>query len=127
MLPVSSARRPSVTAGPSAVSQWAEAVGTSVGKLALDALSKGGKDATAFDITLRTQELFARVDNVGYQFAFELKVIDRQLYNFDPTLPIDETNTPELKSRITYLQVGPLALITNPGELHPELWVGGYD
>ncbi|MBP6841062.1 MAG: hypothetical protein KA190_27445, partial [Kofleriaceae bacterium] len=29
--------------------------------------------------------------------------------------------------RTTYLQVGPLALITAPGELHPELWVGGYD
>jgi hypothetical protein len=29
--------------------------------------------------------------------------------------------------RATYLQVGPFALITCPGELHPELWVGGYD
>ncbi|HLM72200.1 MAG TPA: hypothetical protein VK459_05905, partial [Polyangiaceae bacterium] len=105
----------------------AAAAGTNVGKLALDALAKSGEDAAAFDITLRSQEIYARVDNIGYQFAFQLGVLDRQLYNWDPGMPISETNTPELKSRITYLQVGPLAMITSPGELHPELWVGGYD
>jgi hypothetical protein len=29
--------------------------------------------------------------------------------------------------RSTYVQIGPLGLVTVPGELHPELWVGGYD
>jgi hypothetical protein len=105
----------------------AAAAGTNVGKLALDALAKSGEDAAAFDITVRSKELYARVDNIGYQFAFQLGVLDRQLYNWDESMPVSETNTPELKSRITYLQVGPLAMITNPGELHPELWVGGYD
>jgi hypothetical protein len=105
----------------------AEAAGTSVGKLALEALAKSGEDAAAFDITIRSQELYARVDNIAYQFGFQLGVLDRQLYNWDESMPISETNTPELKSRITYLQVGPLAMITSPGELHPELWVGGYD
>jgi hypothetical protein len=36
-------------------------------------------------------------------------------------------NEPWIPMRATYLQVGPLAIITCPGELHPELWVGGYD
>lgn len=105
----------------------AEAAGTNVGKIALDALAKSGEDAAAFDITLRTQEIYARVDNIGYQFGFQLGVLNRELFNWDDSMPISETNTPELKSRITYLQVGPLAMITCPGELHPELWVGGYD
>lgn len=105
----------------------AEAVGTNVAKLALDALAKTGEDAATSEITLRTKEIYARVDNIGYQFGFQLGVLDRQLFNWDSSMPISETNTPELKSRVTYLQVGPLAMITCPGELHPELWVGGYD
>ncbi len=36
-------------------------------------------------------------------------------------------NAPWLPLRATYLQIGPLGIVTAPGELHPELWVGGYD
>ena len=36
-------------------------------------------------------------------------------------------NEPWLPVRATFAQIGPLAFVTAPGELHPELWVGGYD
>jgi hypothetical protein len=104
----------------------AQAAGTNVAKLALSAISTG-EDATSTEITLRTADLSVRIDNVAYHFGFMLGLFDRQLYDFDPNMPISETNVPYAKMRITYFQVGPLAMITNPGELHPELWVGGYD
>ena len=49
------------------------------------------------------------------------------LVGYNPDEPIDEGNLPWLPLRATYLQIGPLGLVTAPGELHPELWVGGYD
>ena len=42
-------------------------------------------------------------------------------------MPVSDTNIPKAKTRITYLQVGPLAMITNLGELHPELWVPAFN
>lgn len=106
----------------------AEAVGTNVAKLALEALSTKGEDAASNELVFRTKELEAKVENVGYHYAFLVfNLFDRQLHGFDPAMPISETNMPSLKSRISYVQVGPLAMITSPGELHPELWVGGYD
>ena len=36
-------------------------------------------------------------------------------------------NTPWIPLRSTFVQIGPLGIVTAPGELHPELWVGGYD
>jgi hypothetical protein len=105
----------------------AEAAGTNVGKLALDAIQKNAEPAASAGITLRSMEISARIENTGYHFAFQLGILDRKLYDYDETKPIDETNYPSAKTRVTYLQVGPLAMITSPGELHPELWVGGYD
>jgi hypothetical protein len=49
------------------------------------------------------------------------------VFGYDPTLPIDETNLPWVRSRVTFLQVGPVATVTAPGELHPDLWVGTRD
>lgn len=105
----------------------AEAVGTNVAKLALEALKNNGEDAASHELVFRTKDLVAKVENIGYHFAFLLQLIDRQLYNFDPSMPIQDMNIPDLKTRVSYVQVGPLAMMTNPGELHPELWVGGYD
>jgi hypothetical protein len=49
------------------------------------------------------------------------------MVGYNPDEPIDEDNLPWLPLRATYLQIGPLGIVTAPGELHPELWVGGYD
>jgi hypothetical protein len=105
----------------------AEAAGTRVAKLALAALTEDGKDAAASDIVVRTQEIFGRVENQGYLYLAGAGVIVRPFYMYDPAMPIGPDNLPWVRSQVSYLQVGPLAIITAPGELHPELWVGGYD
>jgi len=105
----------------------AQAVGTNVARLALEALAKGGENAPETNIVYREQELFALVENVGYHFLASVGALDRPFFMYDPMQPIGPGNIPSLRTQIAYLQIGPLAMITCPGELHPELWVGGYD
>ena len=107
----------------------AQAAGTSVAKLALVALQKDGVDVPAQDtlITYREVMIEARIDNIGYYFFSEQGIFDRKFYNFDDTMPLGPDNPPWARLPLSYLQVGPMATITAPGELHPELWLGGYD
>lgn len=105
----------------------AEAEGKNLGRLALEMLGDAPEEVTAPALSYRTAEIYARIDNVGYQAFGIVGVIDRQLFGYDPDSTIDEDNTPWLRSRISYVQLGPVAFITSPGELHPELFVGGYD
>lgn len=107
----------------------AEAAGVNVGRLALEAL---GRDATAEDVSapslsVRTGELLLRVENIFYHVGALAGVFDRAFVGHDATRPIDETNMPYIASRVSYLAIGPVAFVTAPGELHPELFVGGYD
>lgn len=105
----------------------AEAAGTTVAKLALAAITEDGKDAASSEIVVRTKEIYGRVDNLGYLFLADAGVLARPFYMYDPSMPIGPDNPPWVRSQVSYLQVGPVAMITAPGELHPELWVGGYD
>jgi hypothetical protein len=105
----------------------AQAAGTNVAKLALRALADQGQDAAELGITMRSLPIDVQIDNLGYHLLGNLGIFDRQFYNADPAQPLGPENLPWAKTQITYLQVGPMAMITAPGELHPELWVGGYD
>jgi hypothetical protein len=68
------------------------------------------------------------MDNVGFQLEFTLGVLGpHPTAGWDPEGELGPDNTPWLPLRSTYLQIGPLGIVTAPGELHPELWVGGYD
>jgi hypothetical protein len=102
----------------------AEAAGKAVGRLALQALARGATEATETAVSYRTAPLNARVENIGYGIYYNSGVFNRELFNWDSRSPLVEGNFAWLRSRVTYLQVGPVAAITAPGELHPELWVG---
>ncbi len=103
-----------------------DALGNNLAVFALTALDDAQTFTTA-PISYRTAELYAQVDNTGYHALYLLDVFDRRLYFFDETKQIGPGNIPWVRTRETYLQVGPVATITAPGELHPELFVGGYD
>jgi hypothetical protein len=79
-------------------------------------------------LALKTAVFHARIENVYFHGAFLIELIaPHPLAGYDPNDPIDVGNLPWMPVRASYLQIGPLGLITAPGELHPELWVGGYD
>lgn len=107
----------------------AEAAGTNVGRLALEALGRPGDVYLIPEprLAFRTGDLLVRVENVFYHVGALAGVFDRTFVGLDPERPIDEDNMPYVASRTSYLQLGPIAMLTAPGELHPELFVGGYD
>ena len=108
----------------------AEAVGTSVARFALNAMADPNAvtvEGAKAKLSFRTTVFPAQVFNTLYHLASMAKIYRRSLCCFDTDQPISETNVPAVETEVTYLQLGPASIITNPGELLPELFLGGYD
>ena len=104
------------------------ALGLNLGERALEVLRDEGETVSELPLSYRTAKFHAQVKNTGFQVAFIVGLLaPHPLVGYDPDAPVAPGNEPWIPTRATYLQIGPLALITAPGELHPELWVGGYD
>jgi hypothetical protein len=67
------------------------------------------------------------VENWGFQAMFISGIIERETVGWDSTQAIDEDNLPKVETEMAYLRVGPIELVTFPGEVFPELAIGGYD
>lgn len=105
-----------------------EALGTNLARRALEILRDEGETVSELPLSYRTAQFHARIENTGFQVAFIIGLLaPHPLVGYDPAQSIAPGNEPWMPMRATYLQVGPFALITAPGEVHPELWVGGYD
>ena len=104
------------------------ALGLNLGERALEMLRDDGESVSDLPLSYRSARFHARVDNVGFQVAFLVDLLaPHALVGYDASEAIGPNNTPWLPLSATYLQIGPLAIVTCPGEIHPELWVGGYD
>jgi hypothetical protein len=103
-----------------------QVLGESVARRALTALDATGvAPAGELALSYRTTEYYARIDNTAFQTLFLIDVLaPHMMVGFDPGRPIGPDNVPLIPVRATYVQVGPLAFVTVPGEIHPELWVG---
>lgn len=93
---------------------------------ALDATNGAVVDTDPF-LAFASREVFLRVENFNYQAAYRLGIFTRELYNFDPEMSIYEGNIPDVVSDLVYLQVGLSSMVTVPGELAPEIFIGCYD
>ncbi len=109
------------------------AIGTNAAALALKALAATGESVSDLPLSFKTAVFHGRIENTFLHVAFLVGLLgtaeetEKVLVGYNPDDPIDAGNYPWLQMRSSYLQVGPLGMITAPGELHPELWVGGYD
>ncbi len=107
-----------------------ESAGHNVAVLGLQALEQArmgvneGLVMGPTPVSYRSAKIFAKVLNRAYWLGFQFMVVSRELSYFNRRYPPSMNNIPWVESRVTYLQVGPVATITAPGELHPELWVG---
>jgi len=105
----------------------ADVIGTLVGEMALDAIASG-EQVTEPGLSVRADSFFLTIDNMGFQAMFLAGVFGhRATYNWDDTRPIEDDNQPELKTEMAVINLGPIQMLSIPGELLPELAVGGYD
>jgi hypothetical protein len=104
-----------------------QALGTNAAAKALTALGTG-ETVSDLPLSFKSARYWARIENTLFHVAFLVHVIGpHELGGYDPNQAIDSTNEPWIPLRATFVQIGPLGIETVPGELHPELWVGGYD
>ena len=104
-----------------------QALGTNAAAKALTALATG-ESVSDLPLSFKTATYAGRIDNTLFHVAFILKVLGpHPLIGYNSDQQVDEDNLPWMPLRATFVQIGPLGLVTAPGELHPELWVGGYD
>jgi hypothetical protein len=104
-------------------------LGRNTAAKALIALRDTGESTSDLPLAFKTATYNARMDNTLFHVAVlvgEFAGVDL-LRGYDKDAPIDEDNLPWIPLRATFVQIGPLGIETAPGELHPELWVGGYD
>jgi len=79
-------------------------------------------------LAFRRTEFAVHVENVAFQLAFKLGILHKTVFGYDPTMRTDvPTNAPLTRTEVAYLTLGPAAIVTCPGELLPELFIGGYD
>lgn len=108
-----------------------DTVGQMVGELALLALEDAHEVVVAADgapLWILGKEIELPVTNTGFQLMFSLGVLDhRTAHGYDTDAPLDETNVPYVRSEVDLLGLGPLRMVTMPGEVLPELVIGGYD
>lgn len=98
-----------------------DVIGALVGELAIDAVTQGTQ-VDEVDLAIGAQSMRLPVDNIGFQVMFNLGNFDhRTAYNFeDPSL-----EDAEIATEMDILKLGPVRMVTWPGEVHPEVVLGG--
>ena len=105
-----------------------KAIGTNAAAKALTALAQSGESMSELPLSFKSATYSARIENTYFHVAFLVKLLGpHPLGGYNEDEAIDVGNYPWIPVRSTFVQVGPLGLVSAPGELHPELWVGGYD
>jgi hypothetical protein len=104
----------------------AHAVGRVIGYHALQAAAVDTL-VEAPVLSVRTRDFFVRVQNIGFHILLNAGVFGREGYNYDPDELFGPYNEPDLKTEVSLLELGTVAVLTIPGELLPELAIGGYD
>lgn len=66
----------------------------------------------------------APVENQAFHVGINNGWFDRAVHDFDPNQPIMGDNMPNLETAVALVYLGDLAMVTAPGELFPETFVG---
>lgn len=91
---------------------------------ALDGAEALDTPALAFAAT----EFLVPIENTIFRLAFQIGLLDRAIYDAEGTQLAEFQGTIGfVKTQALVLTLGPLTLYSVPGELFPELAVGGYD
>ncbi len=106
-----------------------KAIGDNVAWCALQAL-QDGEELDDPALSFRFREVAVPVENEGYWMFLNAGVIDRDNFVFeipDPDEMIDEDNMPTARTEVGVIELGPIQILTFPGEMLPDGVLGGYD
>ena len=98
----------------------ADSIGQMLGEMALDAVANGD-EITGPSLRFAAKRFRAPVVNSNFKLMFQQGILEREVYNAD--MPGKE----EIETEMAIVDLGPLQMLTVPGELLPELAIGGYD
>lgn len=107
----------------------AEWIGKGVARFALNAMAdpmNKSVEGKAAALSFRTTKFAAQIANKVYHLAQMIGVYKRGTCCYDTKQPISDENLPSVMTSVAYIRLGPASIITNPGELLPEFFVGGY-
>ncbi|MCA9661726.1 MAG: hypothetical protein KC486_25535 [Myxococcales bacterium] len=105
----------------SASFEKADSIGQLLGEMALDAIDLGDVvDAPKLSVANRTFKV--DVLNTSFQFLFDQGVLKRTTYP-----PEDGGDTMRIQTEMSVINLGPIQMLSVPGEILPELTIGGYD
>jgi hypothetical protein len=97
-------------------------VGTRIGQTAVAALSGAETVSEDAAFTVATRELFLPVDNLFLLALSSLGVIPRKTYTAGVLNPAGR----DVKTEMMRIVLGPLEVLTVPGEMQPDLYTGEY-
>jgi hypothetical protein len=103
-----------------------DAIGQLLGEMALDAID-GGSLQVDPQLSFAVQGFDLPVENHGFQAMMTIGIFDREPGCYDPEEDIDEDNMPCLPTEVGLIELGSVRMLSIPGELLPELAIGGYD
>ncbi len=104
-------------------------VGESVGKAAVKAL-EGAKGVEEAEVTVRTKPFDVPVENKSYRLGMLSGTLKRDVYDAEGKLfegSVLGKSKLCVRTEVSMIRIGEAQFITVPGELLPELAVGGYD
>lgn len=98
----------------------ADSIGQLLGEMALDAVANGDEVAEPA-LRVLNKVFRAPVDNGLFKFLFDQGIVEREVFENPRTTKM------EIETEMSLVELGPIQMLTVPGELLPELAVGGYD
>jgi hypothetical protein len=101
----------------------ARAVGERVAAAAIGALRTTGRESTSKALEYRSARVFVPLENRLFRLAAFLGVLDRPV--FSKSKPATTVFGDDLETEIGYLRIGDVEMLCVPGEIYPELVIGG--
>ena len=105
----------------SASFEKADAIGQLLGEMALDAVANG-EVITDPQLSFANLVFYPEVRNTAYRDLFQLGVLVRTTYP-----PAEGSDVMRVRTEMSLVNLGPIQWLSVPGELLPELAIGGYD
>ena len=101
----------------------ARAVGERAAAAALQALAVSGRDSVSQSLEYRAARVFIPLENRLFRLAAVLGVLDRPVYSGGE--PATRAFGDDLRTEIGILRIGDAEMLCVPGEIYPELVLGG--